>query len=206
MKKTIILFIAAVCVCLTASAQRIEIFGGYSVGSEIGKTPDIYAPYDNAVGTPMYTDAPDRQKSALTLGINARILGNLSIGFSWTGLNTFKQPMHYRNSSAIDNVEQSSNTVLFNVKYEWLKLWKLHLYSRAGVGAVFYSDPKYSEFMQSWMDNYEWRDGEPESCKRFAWQVSYLGVEFRPIRYLSVFAEGGLGRQGALLAGVKVFL
>ena len=95
---------------------------------------------------------------------------------------------------------------MFNVKYQWLKLWKIHLYSRAGVGAVFYSEPEYSDSMKKWMDSYDWRDGEPESCKRFAWQVSYLGVELRPIRNLGVFAEGGLGRQGALMAGVKVFL
>ena len=206
MKQLILTVIAVLTLCFSASAQRIEIFGGYSVGSEIGKTPDIHAPFDNAVGVTMFNDAPERQKTALTIGVNARILGNLSIGLSWTGLNTYKQPMHYRNSSAIDNVEQSSNTVLFSVKYEWLKLWKLHLYSRAGVGAVFYSDPEYSDYMKTYMNNFDWRDGKPESCKRFAWQVSYLGVELRPIRNLGVFAEGGLGRQGALMAGVKVFL
>lgn len=205
MKKILISFLGLLCLCLTASAQRVEIFGGYSLGSLVGNTPEINAPFDNALNAPVHNLATDKQNGALTIGVNARILGNLSIGLSWTGLNTYSQPMHFYNSESIFSVKQTSNAMMFNVKYEWLKFWKLRLYSRAGVGAVFFSEPKFDGF---WMpqQNLDWRDGKPESCKRFAWQVSYLGVEFRPIKWVGVFAEGGLGRQGALMAGLKVFL
>ncbi|MDE6074361.1 MAG: hypothetical protein K2F80_07165 [Muribaculaceae bacterium] len=206
MKKFLISFLAIICLYSIASAQRIEIFGGYSLGSLVGNTPEIYPPYDTYLCTPMVSDTPDRQNGALTLGVNARILGNLSIGLSWTGLNTYSQPIHYYNNDVIHTIKQSSNTVMFNLKYEWFKFWKIRLYSRAGLGAVFYGEPEYSKTIENWMHIYDWRDGKPEACKRFAWQVSYLGVELRPIKWVGIFAEGGLGRQGALLAGLKVFL
>ena len=205
MKKFLISFLAIICLYSIASAQRIEIFGGYSLGSLVGNTPDISAPFDKAVNAPVHNLAADRQNGALTLGVNVRILGNLSLGLSWTGLNTYTQPMHYNNSENIFNVKQNSNTVMFNVKYDWFKFWKIKLYSRAGVGATLFSAPKYEGNWMS-MENYNWTDGQPEACKRFAWQVSYLGVELRPIKWVGIFAEGGLGRQGALMAGMKVFL
>lgn len=206
MKKVFISFLCLFCLCLTASAQRIEIFGGYSYGSEVGKLPGLTAPFDNMVNASMIVDNQDLN-GALTLGINARIIGNLSLGLSWTGVTNSTYPLHYLNSESMDYIKQSSNAIMFNVKYEWLKLWKLRLYSRAGIGAIFFSEPKYEgNWLPTHLDNYTWPDGKPESCKRFAWQVSYLGVELRPIKWVGIFAEGGLGRQGALMAGLKVFL
>ncbi|MDE6809271.1 MAG: hypothetical protein K2J42_04185 [Muribaculaceae bacterium] len=206
MKKFLISFLAIICLYSFASAQRIEIFGGYSYGSLVGKLPGLTAPFDNAVNADMIVENQD-QTGALTLGVNARILGNLSIGLSWTGITNSTYPLHYRGSDTYDYVKQSSNTIMFNIKYEWLKFWKLRLYSRAGIGGIFFSDPKFEgNWLPDHLDNYTWPDGKPESCKRVAWQASLVGVEFRPVKWVGVFAEGGLGRQGALLAGLKVFL
>ncbi|MDE6225005.1 MAG: hypothetical protein K2M25_02585 [Muribaculaceae bacterium] len=168
--------------------------------------PGITPPYDKGVLAPMVSDPQSNNNSALTLGVNVRIIKNLSLGLSWTGASKAKIKMHYYGSSVMDYVEQSSNAIMFNVKYDWLKFWKINLYSRAGIGAIFFSKPTLSDWFTEWEHHLEWRDGKPEACKRLAWQVSFVGVEFRPIKWVGVFAEGGLGRQGALLAGLKVFI
>ena len=206
MKKYLITLITIIGICLCSSAQRVEVFGGYSYGSLVAKLPGITPPYDNGVLAPMVSDPQSNNNSALTLGVNVRIIKNLSLGLSWTGASKAKIKMHYYGSSVMDYVEQSSNAIMFNVKYDWLKFWKINLYSRAGIGAIFFSKPTLSDWFTEWEHHLEWRDGKPEACKRLAWQVSFVGVEFRPIKWVGVFAEGGLGRQGALLAGLKVFI
>lgn len=206
MKRILIVLISIFSLYLGVYAQRIEVFGGYSYGSLVGSVPKIYPPYDAAIGAPMYNTNSNRENGALTLGVSVRIYNHLSIGLSWTGLNTFTQYMNYYNSEKLHYVKQSSNAIMFNVKYDWLKFWKINLYSRAGIGVVLFSKPTLSEWLTEWDHNLEWRDGKPEACKRLAWQVSFVGVEFRPIKWVGIFAEGGLGRQGALLAGLKVFI
>ena len=205
MKQYLITLIAIISICFCSSAQRVEVFGGYSYGSLVAKLPGITPPYDNGVLAPMVSD-PQSNNSALTLGVNVRIIKNLSLGLSWTGASKAKIKMHYYGSPVMDYVEQSSNAIMFNVKYNWLKFWKINLYSRAGIGAIFFSKPTLSDWFTEWEHHLEWRDGKPEACKRLAWQVSFVGVEFRPIKWVGVFAEGGIGRQGALLAGLKVFI
>ena len=205
MKQLILTVFAVLTLCFSASAQRFEFFGGYSYGSEVGKIPSFTAPYHTALCTNTHLHSRDsRGRNAMTLGVNVRVIGNLSLGLSWTGLNEGARPFGgYANSGVPDYVLQNTNTVLFSVKYDWFKLWKLNIYSRGGIGVVFLSDPKFDCYNEEWLD---WRDGKPESGKRFAWQASLLGVEYKFLRHYGVFAEGGLGRQGALMAGVKVFL
>ena len=203
MKKILISFLALICLCSFASAQRIEIFGGYSYGSEVGAIPSFSLPINTRFNAPTYPVSCDYGKSAMTLGVNVRILKKISIGLSWTGLNKGVRQFALLNAAITDRVNQSSNTVLFNVKYDWLKIWRLGLYSRVGLGAVFFGDPEYDIFD---CENLDWGGDKPESCKRLAWQASLVGVEYRPLKWIGVFAEGGLGRQGALLAGLKVFL
>ncbi|MDE5845592.1 MAG: hypothetical protein K2H44_09455 [Muribaculaceae bacterium] len=206
MKKYLVTLIAIINICFCSSAQRVEIFGGYSYGSLVAKLPGITPPFNEAVNAPMVSEPQSNKNSALTLGVNVRIINNLSIGLSWTGVSKSKIKMHYYGSPVMDDVEQSSNAIMFNVKYDWLKFWKINFYSRAGIGAIFFSKPSFSEKLLEWDYNLEWPDGKPEAYKRLAWQVSFVGVEYRPIKWVGVFAEGGLGRQGALLAGLKVFI
>ncbi|MDE6351678.1 MAG: hypothetical protein K2K88_00840 [Muribaculaceae bacterium] len=206
MKKYFITLLALIGICFYSSAQRIEIFGGYSYGSLVAKLPGITPPFNEAINAPMVSDSHGNNNGALTLGVNVRIIKNLSVGLSWTGVSKDKIKMHYYGSTVMDYVAQSSNAIMFNVKYDWLKFWKINLYSRAGIGAIFFSKPSFSEKLLEWDYNLEWPDGKPEACKRLAWQVSFVGVEYRPIKWIGIFAEGGLGRQGALLAGLKVFI
>ena len=206
MKRIFITFFSLLCLYFASSAKRIEVFGGYSYGSLVAKLPGITPPFNVAVNAPMVSEPQGNNNGALTLGVNIRIIKNLSLGLSWTGISKAKIKMHYYGSPVMDDVEQSSNAIMFNVKYDWLKFWKINLYSRAGIGAIFFSKPSFSEKLLDWDYNLEWRDGKPESCKRLAWQVSFVGVEYRPIKWVGIFAEGGLGRQGALLAGLKVFI
>lgn len=196
-----------------SSQKRIEFFGGYSVGSEVGKYPTVSAPKVMVgLGSITALGETETNKNALTLGLNLRIYKNLSVGLSWTGLNSITYSVIY--PTLIDKtpflyMKYKSNAVLFNVKYDWAKIGNFHFYSRGGVGAVFISKPSLS-----WSNNNTyvepsqglvWKDGN-EAVKKFAWQISYLGLEYRPLPFVGLFAEGGLGYQGAFLAGLKVFL
>lgn len=205
MKNTFLALIMLLLSIVKLPAQKIELYGAYSLGSEIGKVPDITVPYDNKLCATMVFDAPDRQKSAMTLGANVKIWNHISVGVSWTGLNTYTQPVHYHNNKEIHHIKYSSNTLLFNIKYEWLKLSKFHFYSKGGIGAVFFSKPERSSYFHEYPNHFDWGKDDDRRT-RLAWQISYLGIDFRPIRWLGIFAEGGFGRQGALTAGLKVFM
>ncbi|MDE5844871.1 MAG: hypothetical protein K2H44_05765 [Muribaculaceae bacterium] len=206
MKNILFTLIALISIYFYSSAQRIEVFGGYSYGSLVAKLPGITPPFDTFLNAPMVSDKQGNNNGALTFGVNIRIIKNLSLGLSWTGVSKAKIKMHYYGSPVMHYDEQNSNAIMFNVKYDWLKFWKINFYSRAGIGAIFFSEPTLSEWFTECEDHLEWREGKPEACKRLAWQVSFVGVEYRPIKWIGIFAEGGLGRQGALLAGLKVFI
>ncbi|MDE7154702.1 MAG: hypothetical protein K2N79_00235, partial [Muribaculaceae bacterium] len=136
MKKYFITLLALIGICFYSSAQRIEIFGGYSYGSLVAKLPGITPPFNEAINAPMVSDSHGNNNGALTLGVNVRIIKNLSLGLSWTGVSKDKIKMHYYGSPVMDYVAQSSNAIMFNVKYDWLKFWKINFYSRAGIGAI----------------------------------------------------------------------
>ena len=76
--------------------------------------------------------------------------------------------------------------VMPNVKWTWLNLKIVSLYSRAAVGAVF------SEAESG---------GESEHATRFAYQVSPVGVTVGG--RLAAYAEAGVGASGSLLVGLR---
>ncbi|MDE5969289.1 MAG: hypothetical protein K2K27_07320 [Muribaculaceae bacterium] len=204
MKQYLITLIAIISICFCTAAQRVEVFGGYSYGSEIGKLVNSKPSLPDEIGSMNVGDQGN--KGAFTIGVNARVFKGLSAGISWTSINNTERRFSYpHHSSFPNNFKQGSSSILFSFKYDWFKFLKLNLYSRAGIGAVFYNTPKFhSENYQ--FDNFIWSNGAPKACTRLAWQVSFVGIEYRPIKWVGVFAEGGLGRQGALLAGLKVFI
>ena len=204
MKKIIITLISIIFLYLGAYAQRVEVFGGYSYGSEIGKLVKSTPSLPNEPGAMNVGELGN--KGAFTIGVNARVFKGLSAGVSWTSNNSTERIFSYPHHSSFHSFKQSSSSLLFSIKYNWFKFRKLYLYSRAGIGAVFYNKPKLNSGLGYHLDDFIWSNGEPKACTRFAWQVSFVGVEYRPIKWVGVFAEGGLGRQGALLAGLKVFI
>lgn len=210
MKKIIInLIIVFSCICSVAAKDRLEIWGGYSLGSAIGNVPEVSAPYLKSLGTNMELYNHRRHHEALSLGFNVRIIKNLSIGLSWTGLNSYSFDFRLYNSKPevpVVSSKYNTNTVLFNLKYQWAKFSIFRLYSRGGIGAVFISAPKRSGdiLYQNYSEDFTWNDGN-DAVKRFAWQISPIGVEIRPLPFIGVFAEGGFGRQGNLVAGIKFF-
>lgn len=206
MKQFLINIIILCCFSTLAAKDRLEIWGGYSTGSAIGNVPEVTAPtMDNY--TRLYFSDPHRQHQALSLGVNVRILGNLSIGMSWTGLNSCSFDASVKNADGvIVTSKYNTNTVLFNLKYQWAKFSVFRLYSRGGIGSVFISAPHRSgnSYFEQNPGAFSWEDGN-EACKRIAWQLSPLGVEIRPVSFIGIFAEGGFGRQGNLVAGIKFF-
>ena len=206
MKKSLVLSLLILFVIPLIKAQRIEVFGAYSYGSEIGKLMNSTPSLPDEIGS-MHT-YDDGNKSAFTIGVNAQVFKGLSAGISWTSNNSTKRTMYYlhHSQSPFNHVKQSSSSLLFSVKYDWFKIWKINLYSRAGIGAVFYNTPKLYSERDYQFEDFTWSNGVPKACTRLAWQVSFVGIEYRPIKWVGVFAEGGLGRQGALLAGLKVFI
>ena len=204
MKQYLITLITIISICFCTAAQRIEVFGGYSYGSEIGKLVNSKPSLPDEIGSMNVGDQGN--KGAFTIGVNARVFKGLSAGVSWTSNNSTERIFSYPHHSSFHSFKQSSSSLLFSIKYSWFKFRKLHLYSRAGIGAVFYNKPKLNSGLGYHLDDFIWSNGEPKACTRLAWQVSFVGVEYRPIKWVGVFAEGGLGRQGALLAGLKVFI
>lgn len=211
---SLLLSIISLFIIFPASAQRFEFYGGYSYGSEIG-TGHGYklSNYDDVLSKFSQTDLNvDLQRSAMTLGFNIKLFRNFSAGLSWTGLSKCKRvisgsPEAISSYAHLVEMEYSSNTVLFNMKYEWFKFKKLHCYSTAGIGAIFYSTPERvsSTYQDKYTDLGDPNDGY-KSANRMAWQVSFLGIEYRLMKILGVFIEGGLGHQGALMTGLKVNL
>ncbi|MDE7092891.1 MAG: hypothetical protein K2O43_05660, partial [Muribaculaceae bacterium] len=189
-----------------ANAQKIEIFGAYSYGSEIGKLMNSTPSLPDEIGSMYIRD--HNSKSTFTIGANICVFRGFSVGASWTNNGSTVRWMNYlhHSSSSLNYFNQSSSALLFSAKYDWFKFRKLNFYSRAGIGAVFYNTPKLHSGRNYQFEDFTWSNGVPKSCTRFAWQVSFVGVEYRPIKWIGIFAEGGLGRQGALLAGLKVFI
>lgn len=95
---------------------------------------------------------------------------------------------------------------MLNCKYQWLRLGSMILYSRGGIGVGFTSDIKL------WLSDL-WAN-QPQNVvvmhkrgpsEKVAWQISPVGVEYKPLRFLGIFAEGGFGNQGNMLAGVRIY-
>ncbi|MCM1291949.1 MAG: hypothetical protein NC207_08490 [Bacteroides sp.] len=201
---TLSLFFISVLVSpVTLSAQRYEIFGGFSTGGEIGKVPDMPKLYHTKVCTWLRSIEEDKTRTAMTLGLRMNIIAGLSAEFSWTGLNSYSQTLGMDNYS-VASMNCTTNTFLFGAKYKWLSLRKFNFYTSASAGFVCYSlsnefyNPDifhtYDQIITQKEDNFPSRE--------FAYQLNYLGIEYRPIKTLGFFIEGGYGRRGVFTAGI----
>lgn len=150
-----------------ASAQKAEIqvsYGGFTQMDCMGMHDD-WRHVHTAWG-------------ALTAGVNFKIAPKFWIGPSYTFSSTCTDGG--RNASHI-----AYHVLMFNARYEYLKIGIVNLYAHVGLGAdISYMMP--NEIMG--MDNY--------SKGYFAFQLSPIGANVNFHRNVAFFAELGFGAQG----------
>ena len=174
-----ILLLAAVALLsapLCVQAQRSEITVSYGYAPTSNWSDSFSAIKD------LVSDAKTDISGwgAVTVGYNLRLLGPLSIG-AQVVCSTNEQKIKGTNTE----IRNRYWAVMPNVKWTWLNLKIVSLYSRAAVGAVF------SEAESG---------GESEHATRFAYQVSPVGVTVGG--RLAAYAEAGVGASGSLLVGL----
>lgn len=189
-----------------AEEPRLAFWGGYSYGKEISSTPGN--PTEARFHYKDYTSSDiDRNKSAATIGFDYRIFKGLHAGLSWTTGGKLSEAIACKPDQGPILCNYKVNFIMLNSKYEWLKVKRFRFYSRAGIGIGFASKvkldiPKSFDRYRSFLTITNTRNG----CTELAWQVAPLGVEFKPCDYFGIFAEGGFGNQGNLLAGARIYI
>lgn len=157
--------------------------------------PELGVVLDYAGGYSVYSLDNQKKSGTINIGYLYRATGHLSLGLSYT-YSTVKDEVHQGSSEALADTEVKNHIVLLNVKYSWLRVNNVNFYTRGGLGVKFSSKAKFTDFSS-------YNPPEQKSEKRLAWQISALGVEWNLLRNMSVFAEGGAGMQGCVMAGVK---
>ena len=175
-----ILLLAAVALLsapLCVQAQRSEITVSYGYAPTSNWSDSFSAIKD------LVSDAKTDISGwgAVTVGYNLRLLGPLSIG-AQVVCSTNEQKIKGTNTE----IRNRYWAVMPNVKWTWLNLKIVSLYSRAAVGAVFSKAES---------------GGESEHATRFAYQVSPVGVTVGG--RLAAYAEAGIGTMGSLVAGLR---
>lgn len=118
---------------------------------------------------------------SVTAGYNFRLIGSLRVGAQVVYSSNRQK---YRRTGAV--VTGRYWSLMPNVKWGWLNLKIVSLYSRVGAGATFSRARS---------------GGRSDSSTHFAFQVSPIGVEVGGC--ISAYAEAGIGTSGCLLAGVR---
>ena len=179
MKK--ILFLAAAvlfCMPLFAQDHRSEITVSYGYAPTSNWSDSFSAIKD------LVSDAKTDISGwgAVTVGYNFRLLGPLSIG-AQVVCSTNDQKIR----STGTDIRNRYWAVMPNVKWTWLNLKIITLYSRGAIGAAF--------------SKAEIEDAKDEHATRFAYQVSPIGITVGG--RLALYAEAGIGASGSILAGVR---
>ena len=163
---------------LAQKSHRSEI----SVSYGIAPVTDWIDTYSNVfTGLFSGSDTDLKKWGAVTVGYNFRLIGSLSIG-AQVVYSSNKQEV-VRDGTQISNRYWS---LMPNVKWSWLNLKVISLYSRLGAGTTF-SKAKI--------------DGKHDSSTQFAFQVSPIGIEVG--RRITAYAEAGIGVSGCLLVGAR---
>ena len=108
-----------------------------------------------------------------------RIVGGLGVGatFVYSGNNQ---------RLAGKKISTDYYSIMPHLKMRWLNLRILSLYSRIGVGLTFTESSG---------------EGQSESARQWAFQVSPIGVEIGG--KVAAYAEAGIGTMGSLVAGLR---
>ena len=101
----------------------------------------------------------------------------------------FSEAHHYSGNNqrlAGKKISTDYYSIMPHLKMRWLNLRILSLYSRIGVGLTFTESSG---------------EGQSESARQWAFQVSPIGVEIGG--KVAAYAEAGIGTTGSLVAGLR---
>ncbi|WP_418683266.1 hypothetical protein [Alistipes putredinis] len=141
------------------------------------------------VFTPIYSDklldvldmkdASMDSWGGVSVNYTFRIVGGLGVGatFVYSGNNQ---------RLAGKKISTDYYSIMPHLKMRWLNLRILSLYSRVGVGLTFTESSG---------------EGQSESARQWAFQVSPIGVEIGG--KVAAYAEAGIGTMGSLVAGLR---
>lgn len=219
MKKllSLILCLLAFYTC-SAAEPLFDIWGAYSYGNGVTIVPNGATRFHDplpgqhpVVGTlDPATLSEEKTKSGMTLGIEYHLSSRVWVGASFTTGGKFSEAAGMPELSPYPfYIASYKNSSLYLTgRINWLKIKNLYLYSRAAIGIAFTS--KVHVKWDSVEFNWEYFEEETilegrKPCEKFVWQVSPVAAEYKPNRFIGIFAEGGFGKQGNLLAGVRVY-
>lgn len=182
--KKIILAVACSLFAFTISAQpisRSEVsvsYGLFPATTWVDSFSDIWVN--------IFTGSEINRKDwgAVTVGYNYRVLKRLSIGVD---LSYASNTAEFTSDGNLWRTQKNNYwSIMPNLRYSWLNVGILSLYSRAGVG-VSCNTTKV--------------DNNTKSSTHLAFQVSPLGIQVGG--KISGFVEGGVGMSGSLIAGIR---
>ena len=159
-----------------AQLGRGEISVGYGV-APVTDWIDAYS--DKLLDVLDMKDASMDSWGGVSVNYTFRIVGGLGVGatFVYSGNNQ---------RLAGKKISTDYYSIMPHLKMRWLNLRILSLYSRIGVGLTFTESSG---------------EGQSESARQWAFQVSPIGVEIGG--KVAAYAEAGIGTMGSLVAGLR---
>lgn len=159
-----------------AQLGRGEISVGYGV-APVTDWIDAYS--DKLLDVLDMKDASMDSWGGVSVNYTFRIVGGLGVGatFVYSGNNQ---------RLAGKKISTDYYSIMPHLKMRWLNLRILSLYSRVGVGLTFTESSG---------------EGQSESARQWAFQVSPIGVEIGG--KVAAYAEAGIGTMGSLVAGLR---
>lgn len=176
-----ILFLSAVLLfCMHGLAHAQLGRGELSVGYGVKPVTDWMSTYND-----MLLDVLGMQGATMdswggiSVNYSFRLIGGFGIGATF---------VYSSNDQRLNQQKVSTHyySILPHLKMRWLNLRILSLYSRVGAGVTMAESKGV---------------GQSRSERKFAWQVSPIGVEVGG--NLAAYAEAGVGTVGSLVVGLR---
>ena len=180
MLKKVLLMAAVVLLGLPGLAHAQLGRGEISVGYGVAPVTDWIDAYsDKLLDVLDMKDASMDSWGGVSVNYTFRIVGGLGVGatFVYSGNNQ---------RLAGKKISTDYYSIMPHLKMRWLNLRILALYSRIGVGLTFTESSG---------------EGQSESARQWAFQVSPIGVEIGG--KVAAYAEAGIGTMGSLVAGLR---
>ncbi|MDE6716372.1 MAG: hypothetical protein K2J74_07830 [Muribaculaceae bacterium] len=217
MKKQLISLLTICIIAISAAAQSNEFFVSYGVAPQgLGNTPSSWRTIASVSSStefpfvhPTYDDKQTGgNNGAFTVGYMHKVVAGLSFGASYSYFTTSRHISYDEADLKMDLADctKKNHVVLALAKYQWLNIGRFSLYSRAGVGVKISSSYTINVLPQNVggkeYGSRTWNGGTKDYAY-VAYQVMPLGVDFRVVPFVYIFAEGGYGSTGCFQCGIK---
>lgn len=217
MKNQLISILAICFAAISAAAQSNEFFVSYGVAPQgIDNTPLSWKTIATVSSStkfpyvhPTYSDKQTGgNNGSFTVGYMHKVIAGLSLGASYSYFTTTRNIVYDERDLYADLAvcSKKNHVVLALAKYQWLKVGRFSIYSRAGIGVKISGSYTIDAQPQN-IDGVEyggitWNGGK-KKYTYIAYQVMPLGVDFRIVPFVYIFAEGGYGSTGCFQCGIK---